>query len=118
MKPVLRVLLVALLVAALPLRGTAGVLMPFCDTQHGGAEAAHEHGDDHSHEADENAGDPTHTASVCSLCASCCAGAGLANVAFAFPAAFGVPGTCRIPFLACAASGHVPGHPDRPPLAA
>jgi len=115
-----RIALFAMLLAALPLRGYAGVLMSLCESHHGGTPAAeqhaHEHGDSHHHDADDGAGGPSHAASVCSVCASCCAGTGIASEAnhgFAFP----TPDTTRIPFLVRQASGFVPEHLDRPPLA-
>ena len=121
MKHAARIALFAVLLAALPLRGYAGVLMALCEGHHGGAAAveahASEHGDSHHHEAsDEGTGTPAHAASVCSVCASCCAGAGLAS-----PSAQRVviqpPGTSRISFVDRQVSGFVPEHLDRPPLA-
>lgn len=121
MKRTCRLVLFALLLAALPLRGYGGVLMAMCEGHHGGgvtAQAhAHEHDDSHPHaSSDEGAGSPMHAASVCSVCASCCAGAGLAA-----PSVQGVviqpPGTSRISSLDRQVSVFVPEHPDRPPLA-
>ncbi len=121
MKSIVRALLFALLVAALPLRGYAGVLMALCEGNHGGAGASHEHSheqdDSHHHEAPSgDSGDSSHAASICSVCASCCASAGLAA-----PSSLGVvlqpPVTTRIPFLVRQVSGFVPDHLDRPPLA-
>ena len=114
-----RIALFALLLAALPLRGYAGVLMSLCEAQHGGAAAsgehAHELGDDHHHDSGD--GDSaSHAASVCSLCASCCAGAGIAPEA-ARGTVFQAPVSDRIPFLDRRVSGFVPEHLDRPPLA-
>jgi hypothetical protein len=116
-----RIALLVVLLAALPLRGYAGVLMALCEGHHGGAaavqEPAHEHGESHHHaSSDDGSGIPTHAASVCSVCASCCAGAGLAA-----PSVQGVviqpPGTSRISSLDRQVSVFVPEHPDRPPLA-
>ena len=115
-----RIVLLALLFAALPMRGYAGVLMSLCEAQHGGAPAAqehaHEHGDSHHDDTADSGAVPTHAASMCSVCASCCASAGLAA-----PSRLGVvfqsPGTTRIPFLVRQVSGFVPEHLDRPPLA-
>ena len=121
MKNAARIALFAVLLAALPLRGYAGVLMALCEGHHGGAAAVeahtHEHGGSHAHESsDEGTGTPAHAASVCSVCASCCAGAGLAA-----PSVQGVviqpPGTSRISSLDRQVSGFVPEHLDRPPLA-
>jgi hypothetical protein len=120
-KHTVRIALLALLLAALPLRGYAGVLMAICEGHHGGyaavQEHAHEPGDSHHHESlDEGTGTPAHAASVCSVCASCCAGAGLAA-----PSLQGVviqpPGTSRILSLDRQVSGFVPEHLERPPLA-
>jgi hypothetical protein len=119
-KSVLRTLLFALLVAALPLRGTAGVLMALCEGHHGGTtpahEHVHEHGDDHHHEAGEAGANTEHSASVCSICASCCASAGLAAQLIQ-EVVFQPPGTIRIPFFDHRFSVFVPEHLDRPPLA-
>lgn len=121
MKHAARIALLALLLAALPLRGYAGVLMALCEGNHGGAsisqEHAHEHDDSHHHEAPSGEpGNSSPAASVCSVCASCCASAGLAA-----PSSLGVvyqpPVTTPIPFLVRQVSGFVPDHLDRPPLA-
>ncbi|MEO8144639.1 MAG: hypothetical protein ABI654_10530 [Betaproteobacteria bacterium] len=123
MKTVLRTLLLALLLAALPLRGYASVLMVLCDSHHGGVAAvegqAQERGDSHHHDADPNAGEetsgPSHAASVCSACATCCASASIApdaNIGVVFQS----PASSRIPFFGRQVPGFVPGHLDRPPL--
>jgi len=118
-KSVLRTLLFVLLVAALPLRGYAGVLMALCEGHHGGAAAhehVHEHEESHHHETDDgDAGNAAHAASACSVCASCCAGAGLA-AQLTQEVVFQSPGTFRIPFLDHRFSVFVPEHLDRPPL--
>ena len=121
MKSVLRALLFVLLVAALPLRGYAGVLMALCEGHHGGADAAHEHVHEHDnghhHEADDSGdGNPSQAASVCSVCSSCCAGAGLATQLIP-GVEFQSPGSFRIPFFDHRFSVFVPEHLDRPPLA-
>lgn len=114
-----RILLLALLLAALPLRGYAGVQMDLCESHHGGTAAldahGHEHGEGHDHDDGDSTDVPPHGASVCGMCASCCAGAGLApetshSVSLQPPAAH------RIPFLGRQVSGFVPEHLDRPPL--
>ena len=119
MKRASRIILLVMLLAALPLRGYAGVLTALCESHHGGAAVAegqaHEHGDSHHHDADDSNDDPSHVASVCSVCASCCASAGLApetNQGVVFQA----PDTDRIPFFGHQVSGFVPDHLDRPPL--
>ena len=123
MKHAARIALLAMMLAALPLRGYAGVLMALCDSHHGGVavaeEHAHEHGDSHHHDAGANtaegAGGASHAASVCSICASCCTSAGLApdtSVGVAFQS----PDSNRIPFFGRQVSGFVPRHLDRPPL--
>ena len=120
MKRTWRIVLLALLLVALPMRGYAGVLMALCETQHGGAQSAHEHshehGEGHHDNTDANDGVPTHAASICSVCASCCAGAGLAPDTPRL-ALFESPGSDRIGFLDRRSSGFVPEHLDRPPLA-
>jgi hypothetical protein len=116
-----RLLLLASLLAVLPLRGYAGELMALCETHHGGVATAqehvHEHDNSHHDDSGNGGGNQSHTASVCSICASCCAGASLAphapNVA---PAQ--APGSDRITFSGRRSSGFVPEHLDRPPLAA
>ena len=119
MKCLSRWLLLVLLLAALPLRGYAGELMAPCGAHHGGSAAAQEHVREHGDSYHHNSGDggtPAHTASMCSICASCCAGASLApdaNALVAFPA----PGIDRISFFDRRASGFIPEHFDRPPLA-
>lgn len=119
MRNAARIAILLMLLAALPLRGYASVLMSLCDTHHGGAsssqEHTHEHGDGHDHDSDEGSANPSHAASVCSICASCCAGSGLAPDAPQL-AVFQAPGCDRIPFFDQLASGFVPEHRDRPPL--
>jgi hypothetical protein len=125
-KRLVRLVLLAYLLAALPLRGYAGVVMTLCEGHHGGAAAAieaehaehaHDHGDSHSHTAaGENSNSPAHAASVCSACASCSLSAGLA-VTTNTGLAVAPPGTSRIPFLDCQVAGFVPEHLERPPLA-
>lgn len=115
-----RIMLLVLLLAALPLRGYAGGLMALCEAHHGGVAAAqghaHEHGESLHEDSGDHGGVPAHTASVCSICASCCAGASVAPdsplVAFAQAAA-----SDRIVFFVRCLSGIVPEHLDRPPLA-
>ena len=120
MKRACWIVLLALLFAALPMRGYAGVLMSLCEAQHGGAPAAqehaHEHGDSHHDDTADSGGVPTHAASMCSVCASCCAGASLAPDA-PRAAAAQVTGSDRIAFFDRSSSGFVPEHLDRPPLA-
>lgn len=120
MKRASRLILFAMLLAALPLRGYAGVLMALCESHHGGAATAqehvHEHGDSH-HDSGDDVESPSHAASVCSICASCCASAGLAAQSMQLGVVFQPPGTNRIPFLDRQVSGFVPEHLDRPPLA-
>jgi hypothetical protein len=120
-KHAVRIALLTLLFAALPLRGYAGVLMAICEGHHGGnaavQEHAHEPGDSHHHESlDEGTGTPVHAASVCSVCASCCAGAGLAAPSVQ-EVVIQPPGTSRISSLDHQVSRFVPEHPERPPLA-
>jgi len=121
MKHAARIALLAVLLATLPLRGYAGVLMALCEGHHGGVsvaeEHAHEHADGHNHgPSEDGAGTPEPMASVCSVCASCCAGAGLAA-----PSVQGVviqtPGTDRISSRDLQVFRFVPEHLERPPLA-
>jgi hypothetical protein len=115
-----RIVLLALLFVALPMRGYAGVMMSLCEAQHGGAatthEHVHDHGDSHHDDTGAGGGNSTHAASMCSVCASCCAGAGLAPDSPRV-AEFQSPGSDRIGFFDRRPSGFVPEHLDRPPLA-
>ena len=119
MKRASRIILLVMLLAALPLRGYAGVLTALCESHHGGAAVAegqaHEHGDSHHHDADDNNDDPSHVASVCSVCASCCASASIAPD-MKIAVAYQFPDSNPIPFFGRQVSGFVPGHLDRPPL--
>jgi len=117
-----RIVLLALLFVALPMRGYAGVLVSLCETHHGGSPAAQEHthqherGESHHDDTADSGAVPTHAASMCSVCASCCAGASLAPDA-PRAAAVQVSGSDRITFFDRSSSGFVPEHLDRPPLA-
>ena len=119
MRRLANVLIVLLVLASLPLRGYAGVVMALCEAQHGGAPAAHDHvhaeGESHDHGSPDSDGVTTHAASVCSLCASCCVNASLAPDAPQLPA-FQATGADRIPFFDRQVPGFVPEQPDRPPL--
>ncbi len=119
MRRTVKALILVLLLAALPLRGYAGVWMAFCEAKHGGAPAAMEHahgsGEDSHHDSDDGTPGPSHAASACSICASCSASASLvpeANHGVVFQA----PGTDRITFFDRQVVGFVPEHLDRPPL--
>jgi len=115
-----RLLLLVLLLAALPLRALAGELMALCEGHHGGAAAAedhaHEHGSSHHDDSGDRDGGPAHAAAVCSICASCCAGATLAPDA-PLAVLLRATGSERIIFFYRRPSGFVPEHFDRPPLA-
>jgi hypothetical protein len=119
MKSAVRIALLVMLLAALPLRGYAGELMVLCEAHHGGAATAqehvHEHGDSLHEDSGDGGGVPAHAASVCSICASCCAGANLAPDAPRV-AVFQAQGSGRVAFLDRRAAGFVPAQLDRPPL--
>ena len=120
MRRLAKILIVLLVLAVLPLRGYAGAVMALCEAHHGGASAAHEHahahGDTHDHGTrDGGAENTSHTASVCSLCTSCCVSASLAPDS-AHSIAFVHSGVGRISFVDRRFSGFVPDNPDRPPL--
>ena len=133
MSRVARLVFIALLLVAVPLRGFAGSLMLFCDSHENGAPAvtaqqapdpaadhhghAHEESDNgiapHAHESDAGHDHASGFASVCSLCASCCTAAGLTSQPIL--TGFGVPRESAIPFFAYQVSDFVPDHLDRPP---
>jgi len=108
----LKLLLIGLLVALVPLRAMAAVLMPCCST----AEATHavEAGADSTpcHEPEAS----TENETGCAFCAVHCAGAAqvLIQDGSLLPGA-GV--TDPIDFVARFLPGIIPGHLDRPPLA-
>jgi len=112
--------MLVLFLVALPLRGYAGELKAPCEAHHDGAAVAqayvHEHGDSHHDDSGDGSGTATHAASVCSICASCCAGTSLApdTPHVAMPQDLRSE---RIAFCDYRASGFVPEHFDRPPLA-
>ena len=67
MNRICRIVLLGLLLAALPMRGYAGVLISLCEAHHGGAPAAQEHAHEHSDgnhgnhgNTGDNGGVPTH----------------------------------------------------------
>ncbi len=119
MRRTAKALILVLLLAALPLRGYAGVVMALCEAHHGGAgaahEQAHEHGDGDTHDSGDGTGGASHAASMCGICASSCASASLAPEAN-HRVTFQAPGTDRIAFFDRQVSGFVPEHLDRPPL--
>jgi hypothetical protein len=112
-----RILILLLIVVALPLRGYAAVAAELCAAHHGGAQAVHaaEHDHDSAHETVGHDGDHPSSVSICSHCASCSVGTSLAPDS-AHPVAAVVAGADRIPFFDARKPGHVPDHPDRPPL--
>ncbi len=114
MRSLSRLLILLLLVAALPLRGYAALAADVCADHHGGTVAAHshhDHGSDHKHEAPDG---NSSTSSICSHCASCSVGASVAPEAK--PITLPIAGNDRIPFSDRRKPGHVPAHPERPPL--
>ena len=112
----LKILIVLLIAAALPLRGYATVAAELCAGHHGGVQAAHvadhDHDHDSSHDAPGHGGDH---ASICSHCASCSVGATLASDTPRSVSAV-ISGADRIPFFDARKPGYVPDHLDRPPL--
>ena len=126
MRGLFRLLLIALLIVALPLRAIAAVTADSCLSHQGAGGPAHagdahddggDHGLHHPHgaAASGDAGSVA-DASICSDCASCCVGASLAAAAPALVAAH-APGAAAIPYLEHPASGRAPDALDRPPLA-
>lgn len=119
MKNTVRISLLIVLLAALPLRGYAGVPMSPCDAHHGGSAVAqehvHENGDSHHDESGDGGGTQTQPASVCSHCVSCCASTSLAQDAPQV-AELQATGSDRIAFFHRRSSGFVPERLDRPPL--
>jgi hypothetical protein len=114
---ILRIVIVLLIAAALPLRGFAALAAELCADHHGGAQAAHAADHDHGSDHDPSGHDGDHhsTASICSHCASCSVGASLAPD-FARDVSALVAGADRIPFFGARESGYVPDHLERPPL--
>ena len=112
----IQTLIVLLLIALVPMRAIASVAIGFCVAGHPPA-AAHAHdgadngaAQDHG---DEAPGDVSHG---CSYCAGHCTGASF--VAPSDTARFPVSANAApIPFGEQLASGFVPEHLDRPPLA-
>lgn len=117
MRGLTRILILLLVMVALPLRGVAAVAADVCAAHHGGALSAHADGHDHGsgHEPDAPDSDHSSKASICSLCATCSVGATLAPEP-SRPVATALAGADRIPFFDARKPGHVPDHPDRPPL--
>lgn len=114
-----RIILFALLLAALPLRGYGGELLSLCESHHGGGAATEEQAHEHLDGVVHGSGDTDHASpSICSLCASCCAGAGAGLAPDAIHGvSFQAPLNFRIPFHDRLVSGFVPEQLDRPPLA-
>lgn len=109
-------MIVLLVVAALPLRSYASVTADLCAV-HGGMQASPELEHDHGSADDLSgrAGEHHATTSTCSHCASCSVGATLA--ADLTRRVVLIPnGADLIPFFDARKLGHVPDHPDRPPL--
>lgn len=112
----IQTLIVLLLIALVPMRAIASVAIGFCVAGHQPA-AVHAHdGGDHGaaqHHGDEAPGDVNHG---CSYCAGHCTGASFVALSDAarFPAS---ANAAPIPFGEQLASGFVPEHLDRPPLA-
>lgn len=117
MREMLRILIVLLIVATLPLRGYAAAAAELCAGQHGGAQSEHAADHDHSHDSTHDTGDADHssTPSICSHCASCSVGASLAPDSARRVTALAI-GAGRIPFFDARKPGYVPDHPERPPL--
>lgn len=117
-----KLLLLVLALAALPLRGIAGLAMVFCDSHHGAGVATQDaHHGTHGGEAHDGA-EPKHhdtggggPASVCSLCAACCVGSSAApdggNILGAMPQP-----ALRIPFHGDPIAAVFSKQLDRPPL--
>jgi hypothetical protein len=117
MRRVARIVLIACMLAAVPLRGYAGALMLFCGSHdHAAAStAAHEHQhDDHAHSHGSSDDRSSHATSACSFCASCCTAAVLVSE----PSPRQVddaPDARAIPLLARLAPDFIPVQLDRPP---
>ena len=94
----LKFLIVAALLALLPLRGLAAATVGFCAAGH--------------HDAAQD----SDTKPYCSVCAEHCTGASLV-VPSATPALPTLTGLDRLAPADRFAAGHVPDHLDRPPLA-
>ena len=116
MPRLIQTLIVLLLIALVPMRATASVAIGFNAADHQPAAAhAHDSGDHGAaqHHGNETTGDANHG---CGFGAGHCAGASLVapSDGARFPASVNV---APIPLGKQLASGFVPEHPDRPPLA-
>lgn len=134
MKNALRVVLLMLLVAALPLRAAGSVTAVFCLSAGDDAPRqvhAHERnaGDDagahHGHETRKTGSDPVFGSGGdlsgklghdCGFCAKHCSGSAFALATDTPRLAVGVPAD-PIPFSTPPTFGFFPEHPERPPLA-
>jgi hypothetical protein len=129
MSQAFRIILIALLVLALPLRGYAATAMQTCQLSHHGQTASvaphhsHDHGGqaghsahgaqhDHKHDGADGSGAPSHE--TCSACGACCLGASAAPPFV--PALMFTSRSSPIPFLAWTFSSVVLDNAERPPL--
>jgi hypothetical protein len=106
-----RIVLV-LMLAALPLRGMAGVVAAYCGPQHDApaqVQAGHEC-------CEEGAAHDDAPRSTCSHCAACSVGAPMVSDLFA-GVALAAAGAALIPFQLRRVPGALPHRLDRPPLA-
>jgi len=120
MSSALKKLVLALLIAVLPMQGFAAVVMPLCQQAPAASAldtAAHSHagGYDHGHEA--TAPDHDHPLAAGYFGSDHCGTASafaIPVIATTLPAA---SGSERSLFLATSVSGHIPEQPQRPPRA-
>ena len=106
-----------LMLAAIPLRGMAGVIAAFCEPQHHGAgQMTHAECDGCEHHAtyhEEPGDDPT---AKCGHCSACSVNASLVSES-ALGIAYADSGASPISFLDRSLPGRLPARLDRPPLA-
>lgn len=106
-----------LVLAAIPLRGMAGVISAFCETQHQGAvQMTHAECDSCEHDAThhEETGDDSNT--KCGHCSACSVNASLVSES-ALGISFAGSGTLPILFLPRSLPVRFPERLERPPLA-
>jgi hypothetical protein len=124
MRNALRVLVLAAVMVALPLRGYAALTLALCDSHHGmpAASQVMDHGASHegAHEHDvpmQGHGGDEPLASACSLCSACCVNATAVSES-SREVVFAPQRAARIPYFDAPSRGVFHKLPVPPPLAA